>query len=188
VHPSSGVAIAPPPLPRPHDAVFSATSHFSTMADTENSRRSINQILREHPRERLFVWTICWTARHLELLGCTFVDDDDNHGDEPATGRGPGKPEGPLTPPGDIEESLKCTGKPDATDPGCRDNNNNNNNNNPQADITPPAEIDTTADREWASYLEHAAKGIITTGQEQVCARAMNKLLNASADQYIRVE
>ncbi|OIW22396.1 hypothetical protein CONLIGDRAFT_638380 [Coniochaeta ligniaria NRRL 30616] len=41
-------------------------------------RKSINQLLRENARERLFVPTLCWTDRQLALLGCSFVDEHDS--------------------------------------------------------------------------------------------------------------
>jgi hypothetical protein len=67
--------------------------------------QSINDILRSHPRERLYVVPLQWTERHLELLGCAFVpqsravnaelddnddddDDDDPHNFDDASGRG----------------------------------------------------------------------------------------------------
>jgi hypothetical protein len=71
--------------------------------------QSINDILRSHPRERLYVVPLQWTERHLELLGCAFVpqrrainenldddDDDDNehdHGDADASSQGSGRAE-----------------------------------------------------------------------------------------------
>ncbi|KAL8407621.1 hypothetical protein RB594_006447 [Gaeumannomyces avenae] len=36
---------------------------------------SISQLISSHPRERLYVHPICWTARHLALLGCHFVNE-----------------------------------------------------------------------------------------------------------------
>ncbi|KAL8318630.1 hypothetical protein RB597_005756 [Gaeumannomyces tritici] len=35
---------------------------------------SISQLISSHPRERLYVHPLCWTARHLALLGCHFVN------------------------------------------------------------------------------------------------------------------
>lgn len=35
---------------------------------------SIQKLIATHPRERLFVHPLLWTARHLELLGCEFLD------------------------------------------------------------------------------------------------------------------
>ncbi|KAF2857587.1 hypothetical protein K470DRAFT_296997 [Piedraia hortae CBS 480.64] len=35
---------------------------------------SIESIQRKHSAERLLVWPLQWTTRHLELLGCTFVE------------------------------------------------------------------------------------------------------------------
>ncbi|GJC86412.1 hypothetical protein ColLi_09250 [Colletotrichum liriopes] len=37
---------------------------------------SIFETLRLYPRERLLVPPLHWTDRHMQLLGCTFVDDD----------------------------------------------------------------------------------------------------------------
>ncbi|KAM5358383.1 hypothetical protein ACJZ2D_015336 [Fusarium nematophilum] len=39
--------------------------------------RSIDDIIRRHPRERLFVQPAEWRARHLELLHCSFEDDSE---------------------------------------------------------------------------------------------------------------
>ncbi|KAL8354389.1 hypothetical protein RB601_003995 [Gaeumannomyces tritici] len=36
---------------------------------------SISQLISSHPRERLYVHPLCWTARHLALLGCHFVNE-----------------------------------------------------------------------------------------------------------------
>lgn len=36
---------------------------------------AVEKILRQHPRERLFVQPLEWTSRHLELLGITFQED-----------------------------------------------------------------------------------------------------------------
>lgn len=38
---------------------------------------SVDEIIRRHPRERLFVQPLEWTARHLELLQCSFELQDD---------------------------------------------------------------------------------------------------------------
>lgn len=38
---------------------------------------SIDELIRRHPRERLFVQPLEWTARHLELLRCSFELQDD---------------------------------------------------------------------------------------------------------------
>lgn len=47
----------------------------------DSAPKSVNQILRENARERLFVVPLRWSDRHLDLLGCTFeqahlVNDD----------------------------------------------------------------------------------------------------------------
>jgi hypothetical protein len=36
---------------------------------------SISQIISLHPRERLYTHPLVWTARHLGLLSCTFIND-----------------------------------------------------------------------------------------------------------------
>jgi len=36
---------------------------------------SINDILRSHSRDRLYIPPLQWTAQHLDLLGCPFVRD-----------------------------------------------------------------------------------------------------------------
>jgi hypothetical protein len=36
---------------------------------------SINGILRQHARQRLYVRPLHWTAEHLRLLGCVFISD-----------------------------------------------------------------------------------------------------------------
>jgi len=36
---------------------------------------SINNIIRQHPRVRLYVTPLHWQMRHLELLGCQFVPE-----------------------------------------------------------------------------------------------------------------
>ena len=40
----------------------------------ESQFTSINEIIRRNPRERLLEKPGLWTSRHLELLGCQFVD------------------------------------------------------------------------------------------------------------------
>ena len=37
--------------------------------------KSIHDIIRQHPRERLLVQPLEWTELHLELLKCSFVDE-----------------------------------------------------------------------------------------------------------------
>jgi len=37
--------------------------------------KSIHDIIRQHPRERLLVQPLEWTQLHLELLKCSFVDE-----------------------------------------------------------------------------------------------------------------
>lgn len=36
---------------------------------------SIRDLIRQHPRERLLVQPLEWTARHLELLHCSFEEE-----------------------------------------------------------------------------------------------------------------
>lgn len=41
------------------------------------TRRSrVRALICEHPRERIFVQPLEWTPRHLELLDCSFQQDD----------------------------------------------------------------------------------------------------------------
>ncbi|TPX17317.1 uncharacterized protein E0L32_012204 [Thyridium curvatum] len=43
---------------------------------------SLNSVIRQNPRTRLYPPPHLWTARHVELLGATFVDVDINHTDD----------------------------------------------------------------------------------------------------------
>jgi hypothetical protein len=43
--------------------------------DNGLSRLSINQLMRKYSRERLFVKPHLWGPLHLDLLGCSFVED-----------------------------------------------------------------------------------------------------------------
>ncbi|KAH7131501.1 hypothetical protein B0J13DRAFT_105320 [Dactylonectria estremocensis] len=48
---------------------------------------SVDEIIRRHPRERLFVQPVEWTGRHLELLQCSFELQDDDEGSRRRTAR-----------------------------------------------------------------------------------------------------
>lgn len=41
---------------------------------------SLRDIIRQHPRERLLVQPLEWTARHLELLHCSFEEEKAEEG------------------------------------------------------------------------------------------------------------
>ncbi|KAH7127563.1 hypothetical protein EDB81DRAFT_144979 [Dactylonectria macrodidyma] len=58
---------------------------------------SVDEIIRRHPRERLFVQPVEWTGRHLELLQCSFELRDD----EEAPGRRTVRQEGQDADPSD---------------------------------------------------------------------------------------
>lgn len=54
---------------------MTATPATKAEEHTRASPFPISQLLSTHPRGRLFVHPLMWTAQHLGLLGCAFFDD-----------------------------------------------------------------------------------------------------------------
>ncbi|KAK3377676.1 hypothetical protein B0H63DRAFT_222140 [Podospora didyma] len=52
-----------------------ATTALNAEEPTNINSHSISQLITTHPRDRLFVHPLTWTARHLSLLCCRFFDD-----------------------------------------------------------------------------------------------------------------
>ncbi|WYZ36456.1 hypothetical protein EsH8_XV_000009 [Colletotrichum jinshuiense] len=81
------------------------------------SSLSISAILRRHHRERLLVMPLYWTARHLDLLGCTFVHDTppstDTNADPTPVQLSP-----PLSPHRRPEDDSVPDARSDSTRPG----------------------------------------------------------------------
>jgi len=61
---------------------------------------SLNDLLRQHCRDRLYVQPLHWTAQHLQLLGCRFVRRQRTP--QPASSTLAG-----LTPPSESEQSRE---------------------------------------------------------------------------------
>jgi len=61
---------------------------------------SLNDLLRQHCRDRLYVQPLHWTAQHLQLLGCRFVRRQRTP--QPASSTLAG-----LTPPSESEQSKE---------------------------------------------------------------------------------
>lgn len=51
------------------------TRAHSTTMDNLQQQKSINTLIRENARQRLFIKPLLWSERHLELLGCAFAED-----------------------------------------------------------------------------------------------------------------
>lgn len=77
---TESVGFEQPRLTRARTRESNFTRHSNmpstTATDAEETRcdLSIRQLISTHPRERLFVQPLFWTARHLELLHCKFFD------------------------------------------------------------------------------------------------------------------
>lgn len=60
-------------MPQPHRQTTMTEENEEKMPA---EAKSINSILRENCRERLYVQPLHWVQRHLDLLDCTFVQDN----------------------------------------------------------------------------------------------------------------
>lgn len=66
---------------------------------------SLNDLLRRHCRDRLYVPPLHWTAQHLQLLKCRFVP-------HPRTPRPASSTQARLTPPSESEQSGEVSKHP----------------------------------------------------------------------------